>query len=762
MKKNLDYYNILEALGDGVITVNEHNEIEYINKKAIEVIGSQPEPLDDIARFFRVKTDEKGEIIKNIIDEVKASGITRGLERGAFIMVPNLGKRYMSASITRIQVQNLYQVVLSIRDVTNLIQLENEHIEQKNNLEIINDALPLGLVVVDQDRKVVKINRYISHNFDVKQAQAGEALLGNLLRCSNAKDKLCGLSEGCADCKMRQSVHALYEDSQDYLSNRLQFKHTIFDKNIYRDYQLGFVKIMSHDEIQTLIIIQDITEQVNYEKRIKKAKDDAIEANRLKSEFLSNMSHEIRTPLNGIIGMVDLTRRYLTDPSLIENLDIAKSSSMNLLNIINSILDISKIEAGKLTLFKKPFYIDRLFEEVYKENLFKAQEKNIDFNLQICPTAMGRVIGDRIRLKQVLTNLVDNAIKFTDVGEVMMHYCFSMIGSNKLELRVHVKDTGIGISEDFKANLFESFTQADGSYTRKKGGTGLGLTISKKIIRLFGGNLTVKSEEGMGSEFYFSIPLDVETDSGQEIEAYYRRLDTLYEPFHKQELSETQHKKGRILVIEDDEINRRIISKQLVLDGHTVDVAENGKIGVNEVEKNLAYDVIFMDIQMPVMSGLEAVDIIRRSDKGRKATIIALTALALKEDRDVIMKHNFDLYITKPIQLQKISEMVHALMDGDKRIFHDVRYNEALVIMHDDVKIERVSTVEAILEKIRYLYKEKDSNEITVQAQKLVDYFERSGQDELRILAFKLVMATRKEKWDNILDFVEKIALDLP
>ena len=761
MKKILDYYNILEALGDGVIMVNADHEIEYINRKAIEIIGKQPIELEDIALFFSVKTEKNGEIIKKIIDEVKESGQTRGLEKGAYIMVPQKGKRYMSASITRIQVQNCYQVVLSIRDVTNLIMLENEHIEQKNNLEIINDALPLGLIIVDKDRKVVKFNRYIAHNFDVNHSQAGDKLLGNLLRCSNAKDQLCGFGELCADCKMRQSVHTLYEKNQDYLTNRLKFKHTIFDKNIYRDYQLGFVKIMNHDEVQTLIIIQDITEQVDYEKRIKKAKDDAIEANRLKSEFLSNMSHEIRTPLNGIIGMVDLTRRYLTEPSLIENLDIAKSSSMNLLNIINSILDISKIEAGKLTLFEKPFYMDRLFEEVYKENLYKAQEKNISFHIEKCHIPVGRVISDRVRLKQVLTNLVDNAIKFTDIGEVIMNYCFTKTGMNKVQLHVHVKDTGIGISEDFMKNLFESFTQADGSYTRKKGGTGLGLTISKKIIKLFGGNLTVESEEGIGSDFFFSIPLEVELDSRNEVETYHKRLDTLYEPIYKQETSVDRHKKGRILVVEDDEINRRIILKQLEMDGHTVEVAENGKIGVDQVVKAKAYDIIFMDIQMPVMSGLDAIDAIRKNDKGKKPIIIALTALALKEDRDAIMKHSFDLYITKPIQLQKVSEMVHALLDGDKRIIHDARYNEALVTLQDDIKTEQDLTVEAILEKIRQLYKDKATDEITVEGQKLVEYFEKNKQETLRILAFKLVMAARKEKWSNVIEVVEKIALDL-
>ena len=511
MNVNVDYFLVLEALGEGVIVIDEENRLDYINRKAIEIIEKEPEHKEKISNFLSIRTDEKGQIIESIISLVKRNGLTRGLEKGAYIEVPVKGKRFISASITRIEKGMKFQIVLIICDITNLIRLENANMEQKKNLEMINNALPLGLLVLNSKQKVIHINQYIINMFHVTDYNKGDFSLGDLLKCANAKDNSCGFSNNCGGCQIRNSILQLNNEEQSYKKINVTFKHFLNGMDSNKIYQIGFVKIRKNEELELLVILQDITEQVNHEEAIKKAKDDAVEAYRVKSEFLANMSHEIRTPLNGIIGMIDLTRCKLDNEELIENLDIAKSSSVNLLNIINDILDISKIEAGKLVLSKNPFLLDELFDEIMRENKYKADAKKIKLNIIKKTLFNGNVLSDKVRIKQVLINLVENAIKFTDTGEVSVYY--ELVNNNDIsELSIHVIDTGIGISTAFHESIFDSFTQVDGSYTRKKGGTGLGLAISKSIVTQLGGYLGVKSEEGVGSDFYFHIPIDFENE----------------------------------------------------------------------------------------------------------------------------------------------------------------------------------------------------------------------------------------------------------
>ncbi len=260
MNKNQEYFAILEALGDGVITVDHNNRVDYINKKAIEIIGIEPKVKEPICDFFKVKTKNKGEIIDRIVSEVKSFGTTRGLEKGAYIDIPIKGRRYISASITRIKVKRAYKVVLSIRDVTNLIRLENEHIEQKNNLEIINNALPLGLIVLDKDQKVLRVNHFMIHHFNNSNYQVGAYFLGDILKCSNAKDGLCGTTANCVSCQFRESVLSINLEKESYIRKKVKFKHIFFGQESYRDYQLELVKIKDYKEAQTLLILKDITE----------------------------------------------------------------------------------------------------------------------------------------------------------------------------------------------------------------------------------------------------------------------------------------------------------------------------------------------------------------------------------------------------------------------------------------------------------------------------------------------------------------------
>jgi signal transduction histidine kinase/ActR/RegA family two-component response regulator len=383
---------------------------------------------------------------------------------------------------------------------------------------------------------------------------------------------------------------------------------------------------------------------------LNEAKSRAEEATQSKSLFLANMSHEIRTPMNGIVGMANVLKNTPLTKEQRDALNIILNSSDNLLIIINEILDISKIESGKLQFENISFNIHHEIENVVKLLKLRADEKGLDVSYNISPFVPQIVKSDPTRLKQILINLVNNGIKFTEHGSVKMSVSVEDKVGNKNILRFEVEDTGIGIPEDRLQSLFKTFSQTDVSFTRRFGGTGLGLAISKNLVELMGGHIGVESSENEGSTFWFT--LNMEDGDAQSIPAL-----TESTPIETQGMTDKMKapntKKLHVLLAEDNLINQKVAVMVIQKMGFTVDVACNGKIAVDKYSQN-QYDMILMDIMMPEMDGIEATKIIRELEKnktpGSRIKIVALTANAMKEDREKCLSSGMDDYLSKPFK----------------------------------------------------------------------------------------------------------------
>lgn len=509
---------------------------------------------------------------------------------------------------------------------------------EEDRLRTMVESAPCAMVMTDAGGRIVLANAQAEKLFGYRReeliGQSVELLVPEQLRGQHSDDRRSYM----ADPQMRpmgigRDLYARRKDGSQV------------------PVEIGLSAVKTKEGMLILASMADITERKRAEAALQQAKADAEKANQAKSRFLAYVSHDLRTPMNAILGMVGLALEKTAEPSVKDYLQTAKDSADLLLALLNDLLDCAKIESGKLALEAAPFSLRRVLDQTTRVLTVRATQKGISFSCSVLPDAPDWLVGDHVRLRQILLNLAGNGIKFTEQGEVAISVRVESQTSDETRLEFAVRDTGIGILPCDVNRIFQPFAQADLATARRFGGTGLGLAISSSLVAMMGGRIWVESEPEKGSTFRFTVRLPlakqppVELDTGPDVLA-------------------PSTASLRVLVVEDNPANQKLAAYILNDRGHTVEIAGDGRQALRMAQEN-TYDAILMDVSLPGMDGLETTAAIRAQERGEpRVPIIAVTASAMQGDRERCLEVGMNGFLSKPINGRQMIALVESLASG--------------------------------------------------------------------------------------------------
>ncbi len=623
---------VLDTITDVIAVQMPDHTIKRYNKSGYDLLGLKPEDVvgKKCYRLMGWKDECKPCASARAMNSKKPETIEK--------YIPEMDRYFDCRSYPLIGDNGEVRLIIEqLRDITSQKAAERALKDSEERYRLLVDMSPDG-ICLHSDGKVVFIN---AAGARILGASSPEVTIGSPV-CNFVNPN----SRILADERMMTAAEHRDGDNSTLREEKIRRK----DGSLV-DVEVVCLPFKSYNgKPAAQVVFRDITERKRYEEQLRAAKEAAEAATSAKSEFLANMSHEIRTPMNAVIGLTGLLLDDDITVSQREYLETIRSSGNALLSVINNILDLSKIEAGMMELECQPFCLLSCLKDALSQVAATAIKKGLKIKCDLREDTPESIIGDPSRLRQVLVNLLNNAVKFTKEGEIDLSVSSTLKGDGEYEIYFAVKDTGIGIPEDKRDRLFQSFSQIDASTTRKYGGTGLGLAISKKLVELMGGRIWVESESGRGSTFQIAIP--ARAANGEPVPNA-KPVCVPGDGVHGKDDGSL-----RILLAEDNVVNQMVALKMLNKLGYRADVAGNGIEVLQNLERQ-RYDVVLMDILMPEMDGLEATRRIRqRWPKDPK--IIAMTASVLKGDRELCLEAGMDGYISKPTNIEELEAVLQS------------------------------------------------------------------------------------------------------